>query len=226
MFPSFATVLQQSSETISQTMQPAVIAAIIAALVTLPSVFLSFRSLRIQRLQSERNEIYKKLNDFYGPMRLHLKSSKELYDLFAGSITKRLKLNPKEFRTLPFLLNGDELNATESALFKQIIAIGKRMEVIIGRNAGLIDDDNLHKDMIKLCTHIRIIRMAYNKEFLTGSEKEVLLECKTFPNDITKSIDKTFYEFKNRLNKLNKKRIKKLKKKGNKPVTNSSPCPG
>ena len=204
---------EEVAKSSSQILEPAIVAAIIAAVVALPSLFLSFRSLKLQRLQSERNEIYKKLNDFYGPMRLHLKSSDELYKLFSKSVIKRLNLDPKKFRTLPFILDGNSFNKTESALFAQIISIGEKMEQIIGSSAGLIDDDDLHKEMIKLSTHLRIIRMAYNNEFLTGKEKEVLLECKTFPNDITGEIDKTFYEFKKRLDKLNRKQIKAKKVK-------------
>jgi hypothetical protein len=198
---------EKLSETSSQFLQPAIIAAIIAALVAIPSVFLNFRSLKLQRLQSERNEIYKKLNDFYGPMRLHLKNSKELYDLFSKSLTDRLNLKEK-FRTLPYLLNDGTFSITEKALLNQIIVIGKGMERIIEKNAGLIDDDNLHKEMIKLSTHIRIIRMAYKGEFEKGQGNEELFKDKTFPNEITSKFDSKFFELKYQLDELNKKSTK------------------
>jgi hypothetical protein len=41
--------------------------------------------------------------------------------------------------------------------FGRIIEIGKTMEGIIEKNAGLIDDDDLNNEMIELSTHIRII---------------------------------------------------------------------
>lgn len=197
---------QKSIGFLAQFFDPTVIAAVIAASVAFISALINMRSLRKQRLESERNEIYKKLNDFYGPMRLHLKYSKELYDLFSESLIKRLGFTKDKFRTLPYLLDGKFFNKTEDALFKQIIQIGEKMEAIIGNNAGLIDDDNLHKEMIKLGTHIRVIRMAYNKEFLMGDEKEILIESLTFPNEITTAIDNTFFEFKNRLDELNNKK--------------------
>lgn len=43
----------------SKILQPAVIAAIIAAIVTIPGILLSLYTLKIQRLKSERDEIYK-----------------------------------------------------------------------------------------------------------------------------------------------------------------------
>ena len=84
----------QKAATISSTyLEPAVIVALIAALIAAASVSLNFWTIKMQRQQSERNEIYKKLNDFYGPIRLHLKSSLELYEVFRKSITDRLEPN-------------------------------------------------------------------------------------------------------------------------------------
>jgi hypothetical protein len=100
----------------SEFLNPTVVAALIAALVTLSSVYLSYRTLSIQRLQSERNEIYKKLNDFYGPMRLLLRNSDELYKLFSSKIINRTPSHI-EFRTLPYILEGNSFDKTEKALF-------------------------------------------------------------------------------------------------------------
>lgn len=205
MFNHLLCVTEGTKESISQFIDPTVIAALIAAFVAFFSVLLSFRTLKLQRIESERQEIYKKLNSFYGPMRLHLNSSNELYELFRKSIRKRLE-NPDDFRTLPFILNGNDFSDTEKELLFQIIKIGKKMESIINQNAGLIDDDNLHKEMIDLNTHIIIIRSAYNGKFETGREIEELLKTKTFPNEITVQIDTTFKALKRRLTKLNKRK--------------------
>jgi hypothetical protein len=96
-------------------LQPAVIAAIIAALVSIPGIVLSFQSIKVQRLKSERDEIYKKLNEFYGSIRLQLKNSRVIYDVLPKSITKRS--NIENFRTLPFNLDGKKFNNTEKTLF-------------------------------------------------------------------------------------------------------------
>jgi hypothetical protein len=187
----------------SEFINPTVVAALIAALVALSSVYLSYRTLSIQRLQSERNEIYKKLNDFYGPMRLLLRNSDELYKLFSKKIKRKIQ-NPIEFRTLPYILEGNIMDKTEKALFTRIIEIGKTMEEIIEKNAGLIDDDDLNNEMIELSTHIRIIRMAYRGKLGKGEDIKKLFEGKTFPDKITAKVDGRFYKFKDRLNELNK----------------------
>lgn len=205
MFQQILLETEQYKEQIPKLLNPTVIAALIAACVAFFSAVLSFRTLRIQRIESERQEIYKKLNSFYGPMRLHLNSSNELYELFKTSIKKRIT-NPDDFRTLPFILSGNVFSKTEKELLSQIIKIGKKMEKIINQNAGLIDDDNLHKEMTDLNTHIIIIRSAYNGKFETGREIEELLKAKTFPNEITNRIDATFKILKRRLTQLNKRK--------------------
>jgi len=190
-------------------LQPAVIAAIIAAIVSIPGIWMNIRSQRIQRSQSERNEIYKKLNDFYGPIRLLLRNSEELYVLLKKSILG--KIENEKYRTLPFILEGNKFDKTEDALIKRIIKIGKKIEKIIEKNAGLIDDDDLNKEMIALSTHIRIIRMAYNGDFQFGNDAIKLFDGKTFPNEITDKVNATFNSFKAKLDELNKK-AKKQKK--------------
>lgn len=112
MFQQILLETEQHKEQIPKLLNPTVIAAVIAACVAFISVVLSFRTLRIQRIESERQEIYKKLNSFYGPMRLHLNSSNELYELLKTSVKKRIS-NPETFRTLPFILNGNEFSDTE-----------------------------------------------------------------------------------------------------------------
>lgn len=193
----------QVAEPNKQWLQPAVIAAIIAALVTVPSIILSFQNMKAQRLKSERDEIYKKLNSFYGPIRLQLKNSRTLYDIFSQSIIRRT--GNQNFRTIPFILDEQEFNKTEKTLLEQILSIGEKIEQIIDENAGLIDSDDIHNEMIKLSVHLKIIRAAYSGEYETGDKKEILLEQKTFP-DIINSIDATFKKLKSRLDKLNKKK--------------------
>lgn len=187
-----------------QFLQPTVIAAIIAAFVSLPGIVMNIRSQKVQKVQSERNEIYKKLNDFYGPVRLLLRNSDELYKLLKISVQKRM-VEGDNYRTLPYILDGNEFNKTEDALIKRIIEIGKKIEEIIEQNAGLIDDDDLNEEMISLSTHIRILRMAYNGDFRQGKDSIELLKDRTFPNEITGKVNVTFNKFKVRLDELNGK---------------------
>jgi len=194
----------QTANNSIQFLQPTVVAAIIAAIVSLPGIIMNIRSQKVQRIQSERNEVYKKLNDFYGPIRLLLRNSDELYKLLKTSVQKRL-VEGYNYRTLPFILEGKEFNKTEDALIKRIIEIGKKIEEIIEKNAGLIDDDDLNEVMISLSTHIRILRMAYNGDFQQGKDSIKLLKDRTFPNEITGKVNATFNKFKARLDELNGK---------------------
>ncbi|WP_320110967.1 hypothetical protein [Draconibacterium orientale] len=226
MFSQFLNNSFESTKTFSQFFDPTVIAALIAAIVALCSVLLNFRSLRLQRLESERKEIYKKLNNFYGPMRLNLKNSENLYEIFRCSLERRLKLGKDKFRTLPYIFNEGKFTKTEAALLAQIVEIGENMERLIINNAGLIDDDNLHEEMIKLSTHIRILRYAYKGEYETGIRNQKLFDKKTFPIEITQRIDAVFEVLKRRLDKLNKsKYYKKLEKKKEENEVNNFPCP-
>ena len=182
-------------------LNPVVVAAIIGAIVSLPGFILNFQNYISQRNKSKRDEIYKKLNSFYGPMRLQLKTSSELYELFSSSIMQRLNLN--EFHTLPFILDGNELNKTERTLLEQILKIGKAIEKLIDNNAGLIDDDDLHEEMVQLATHLRIIREAKNGGYSTGTDKLTLLESKTFPKPekLEERVDQMFWKLKKKLKK-------------------------
>lgn len=191
-------IVSSGLESTARIFNPVVIAAIIGALVSLPGFVLNFQNSRLQRKKSERDEIYKKLNNFYGPIRLQLKTSKELYNLFSTSVKQRLNL--QEFRTLPHILDGKDLNRTEKTLLNQILKVGKTIEKIIDNNAGLIDNDDIHNEMVLLGTHLRIIRKAKNGDYSIGSQKLTLLESKTFP-DIEKRIDQIFWKLKSELMK-------------------------
>lgn len=187
-----------AQEATNQILNPVVIAAIIGAIVSLPGFLLNYQNAKLQRRKSEKDEVYKKLNSFYGPIRLQLKMSKEFYILFSSSIKQRLGLD--ELRTLPYILNGNQLNKTEETLLKQILEVGKAIKTIIDNNAGLIDSDNLHQEMVQLGTHLRIIREAYEGGYSIGSDKLTLLETKTFP-DIEKNVDDMFWKLKDELKK-------------------------
>jgi hypothetical protein len=189
-----------SQPVIFQILNPAVIATIIGGIMAIPGFILNYQNAKIQRQKSERDEIYKKLNSFYGPIRLQLKMSRNLYLIFSNSIKQRLQI--REFKTLPYILDGEDFTKTESKLLDQIIEIGKNIENIIDKNAGLIDSDGVNEEMIKLGIHIRIIREARNGGYDIGVNKLIPLQEHTFP-DIEVKIDRIFKKFKVRLNTLN-----------------------
>ncbi len=193
----------------NQWLQPAVIAAIIAAAVTLPSIIMNIINFRISRIQSKRKEFYTKLSDFYGPMRMLLKTSREFSILLKKDKAQHKKEDETDFRVLTFLMRGEKFDKTGQALLEKIIYDGKKMESIIIKNAGLIDDDGLHLELNQLLTHIRLIRMANENKFETGIDKEKLFKTKVFPKIVNDVINLKFTEFKYKLDKLNKDKSRK-----------------
>jgi hypothetical protein len=201
----FLFILLSESANENSWLEPTVITAIIGAIIAFLTIRLSYISFRIQQIKSIRDETYKKLNSFYGPIRLQLSISLELYKLLKESVVKRT--GAEAFRTLPFILSGNKFSRTEKTILRQIIDTGKKIERTIENNAGLIDDENLNIEMVALCTHIRIIRQAYKGNYEVNSGNDILFNNKTFPNELAKKIDTTFYELKAVLKKLNEMKL-------------------
>jgi hypothetical protein len=204
MFHFYLNEAQEAKNLFTQFLDPSAIAAIIAALVALYSVYLSSRNFKIQRIESERQEIYKKLNDFYGPMRMLLKTSCE-FSLLLKKNKEHLKRDDENgFRVLTYLIRGGKFETSDNALLQKIIYDGKKIEKVILNNAGLIDGDNLHLDLNRLLTHIRLIRMASMGEFETGVNMDRPYDKKVFPRAVNHIIDQKFFELKLRLETLNR----------------------
>ena len=85
------------------------------------------KNLNSKKEEEERKEIYKKLNEFYGPLlQLRLKSN-ALYEKFAASY----KSQNQNFKTLVYLLDGNKFTGNDDALLKEIISIGEQCEKLI-----------------------------------------------------------------------------------------------
>src|SRR6056297_722008 len=74
---------------------------------------------RQKKEENKRNEIYKKLNDFYGPYIQLRKKSYILYQKFQ----KKYRTKDSNFSTLKYLLKGESFDENEKALLKEIINI-------------------------------------------------------------------------------------------------------
>ncbi len=150
-----------------------------------------------KRNENRRNEIYKKLNDFYGPY-IHLrKKSQILYEKFQI----RYREKDPNFSTLKYLLKGHKFKKNEKALLEEIIEIGNKSEKLIHENAGLIDTNELRNDLIpRASTHYLLLRLAY-KGNLTGDIHN--FPASSFPNEIDSKLAERKAELKNQLKKLN-----------------------
>lgn len=148
--------------------------------------------------ENQRNEIYKKLNNFYGPY-IHLrKKSFILYQKFQ----KTYRREDPNFSTLRYLLKGHIFKDNEKTLLKEIINLGSECEELIHKNAGLIDDDDLRNDLIpKASTHYLLLRLAFNGS-LFGNTKD--FTDLSFPTEIDEKLNTRKTELENQLKKLNK----------------------
>jgi hypothetical protein len=141
----------------------------------------------------EREEIYKRLNDFYGPLLMYRRTSKTLHDIFK---------NKREFRTLTELLDGVEYHGNERELILEILRIGKECKKIIIDKSGLIDDKVFRNNHLpKLLVHYTLIEKAFNKE-LKGEISR--FEEYIFPKEIDDHLEKRVDEMLLRLETLNK----------------------
>lgn len=148
------------------------------------------KTIASKRIEERKNEIYKKLNEFYQPLFQYRQKSTLLYFKFKEVFEQSFIATATQhrFRTLNYLLDGGEINGNEKALLVQIIRIGKLTENLIHEKAGLIDDDDLRKIWLpKLTTHLLILRLAYKGE-LKG--ETIKFEEHTFPAGIDDLIEK------------------------------------
>jgi hypothetical protein len=136
------------------------------------SMLIAQNAIKSKRIEERKNEIYKKLNDFYQPLYEYRQKSQRLYDLFIIRLKAEAELNGEHFRTLTYLLDGRELNHNEEVLMSEIIIIGSLIENLIHTKAGLIDDERLRINFLpKLTSHIIILRLAWRRELVGESAK-------------------------------------------------------
>ncbi|MEM6734567.1 MAG: hypothetical protein AAF620_00735 [Bacteroidota bacterium] len=152
---------------------------------------------RQKKEENQRNEIYKKLNNFYGPYIQLRKKSFILYQKFQ----KKYREKDPNFSTLKYLLKGKDFEDNEKALLKEIIDLGRESEKLIHENAGLIDDDDLRNDLIpKASTHYLLLRLAYEGS-LSGDTENFI--DSSFPIEIDAKLEQRKTDLENYLKKLN-----------------------
>ena len=176
-----------------------------------------------KKIEEQRKETYKKLNEFYGPFQQYLNESQELYRIFAAT-------KPKGFRTLTYLLNRQQvfedgktvqLTPADDTILKTIFKIGEKLLDLITSKAGLIDDPVLRNNYQPLmqvsaltdvkglekngllaifATHLMIINLAYKGE-LSGDPEPY--KNYVFPRDLPGIIDKNIDRLAAELTQLN-----------------------
>ena len=159
------------------------------------TVWINVKVIQQKNREDEKKEIYKKLNDFYGPLLQHRNKSRKLYELFKSNDDKKLP-------TLKALLQGKQYTGNDKALLDEIIQIGKTCEELILTKAGLVDDEKLRQNILpKAAAHYYIIRMAYLNNIQGDIER---FENYVFPEEFDVYIEKKIQDLQNRLMVLNK----------------------
>lgn len=152
----------------------------------------------IAKRKEKRQDIHKKLNEFYGPFLQLRKKSDILYNRFQ----KKHRAKDPNFSTLRSLMRGEVFEGNDNVLLSEIITIGGKCEELIQLKAGLIDDSDLRENILpKLTTHFLILRMAYTGKFEEESDR---FDDLTFPKEVDDLIEKRFKELEKELRELSK----------------------
>ena len=170
-------------------------------LVGLAGLWIGYRqykkTLEARLKELERNEIYKKLNEFYGPLLQLRKRSNLLYAQFKNTLVSE---NPN-FNTVAYLLEEKTLTSNQKAILTEILNIGKACEDLIDNKAGLIDDEVLRTDTIpNFMVHLLIIRLAYTGG-LVGEASE--FKKYSFPTELDEKLNGKIESLGSRLTELN-----------------------
>ena len=122
------------------------IASIVALLGIFVTLWIHYKDNKYKQIQSRKENIIKQLVNFYVPMITYLHTSKAL--------TRQLLSNkPKDFNLLAYLLDKDHLfdgnikvvvSEEDLKLLDEIIILSKKIEDIIIKNGGLVEDERLN----------------------------------------------------------------------------------
>lgn len=146
------------------------------------------QNLKSKLIEQRKDEIYKILNELYGPLSLLRKKSSLLYEKF--KIGKKTNKDNRFSALLYLLENGgpNHLSNNDKQLLNEIIQIGASCEKLLHDKAGLIEDEVLRNEVFpNLSKHYLIIRLAY-QEKLKGQTD--LYEDSMFPTEVDSLIDR------------------------------------
>ncbi len=188
--------------TIQQTDWTTIFSSVGAVLVGLFAIIFSYfqfkRGLDANNSKKQLDEIYKKLNDFYGPLLQLRKKSSTIYKI----VSDRFKEKDPSFRILTYLLDGNAFEGNDEVLVKEIISLGEQSEKLIHEKAGLIDDVNLRTVVVpRATTHFLILRLAYHRALQGDSIK---FRDLTFPRELDELLEQRRKELEHQLLELNK----------------------
>jgi ABC-type phosphate transport system auxiliary subunit len=191
----------------------AIATSVVSIIIGLFTIWKYFDEKKDKLLELKKSQ----LTDFYGPLLSYLNTSQTLYMFLKSN-------KPKNFVLLPHLLDKEkeidnqkiELTKSDHELIKEILLIFAKIEKIIIKNSGLVDDkelrfeyidknfSDLHYDEMKnlnllsrMLINSKLLKMAYEGRLENNNYNNKELEKFTFPIKINKRI-------RDNMNKLHK----------------------
>lgn len=142
--------------------------------------------------EEERQEISKKLNEFYGPCQTLLRESKMLHDAFK---------NGRDFRTLTQLLKGKEYTGNDCVLLDQVMSVTDRISELIIEKSGLVEDDEeeLQELLSQARAHYSLLRLA-SEGAISGQTYR--FKAFVYPRDLDQAIVRKKRSLEQRLEEL------------------------
>ncbi len=162
-------------------------------------IALAKAQVELSRSQGEQEELLKKLNSFYGPLREFRTESVILYRRFAVKLQEEYRNRNQRFRTLRYLLDGGRFEKQDQELLNQILAVNDRILSLIESQSGVVDNPELQTLLGKLGAHIRILKLASERKLNGPSE---LFEDIVFPLAIDGAIESATLRVQDRLKEL------------------------
>jgi SAM-dependent methyltransferase len=159
------------------------------------------RQFSLTKSKEERDDIVKKLNNFYGPFKGLRTQSKLLYGKFAPELQTRYRHDTGvRFRTLRYLLEGGTLTGQDDEIFNEILRVGRKQLKLIETQSGVVDKPELQGLLGKLCVHIKLLQLAYDRR-LSGPASR--FEDIVFPLAIDGAIESAILRLQDRVVELN-----------------------
>lgn len=164
--------------------------------VGLGGIYLGFKSnmylLKSKGKEAKREEISKKLNEFYGPFQQLRRKNEMLYELFREG-------KGTDFRTLTALLQGQVFTDNDKELLTQIIEVNGQLETLIINNSGLIDDVEMRNLLSKATAHYKIISLAYKGLLKDQSDR---FKDYVYPRELDEKIEQQINSLEKKLSML------------------------
>jgi SAM-dependent methyltransferase len=147
----------------------------------------------------ERDDIQRRLKDFYGPFRIIRSESRTLYSYFALAEKEAQKNKGQYFRTLRYLTEGNELSTQDIAILDEILFLGQKQLDLVEKEGGAVTNANLLELLGLLGAHIRALLLAASHKIDGFGDQ---LETLVFPLEVDGAIESEVMKLQDRYQEL------------------------